>query len=245
MENRGETTGNYSFEDEVGKMKRKGSAPNTPNTPMDDAPEAAPAQGAGADPEDVSSEQLAGQMPAEPSEDDVPQTPEQRMAALEVEREEVHQRLLRVSADYQNYVRRAGQNIQSARAEQLMDMARSLVVVLDHFDRALEIDPQSTSVQSLFDGMQIVRDELLRVLERFGVARLNVRPGDPFDPSLHEALMRQPTDEVPPGHVATQLQPGYVLGDKPVRAAQVTVAQAIEAEEADKTGASDSAESEA
>ena len=156
---------------------------------------------------------------------DQPLTPDEELQHLRGELDQVNQRLLRVSADYQNFVRRAQQNLADARRQQVMDIAKALVTVLDHFDRALEVDVENTAAQSLLDGVQIVRDELLRTLEQFGVARLEVNAGDPFDPNRHEALMRQAAEGVEADHVVAQLQPGYILDDKTLRPAQVSVAE--------------------
>lgn len=144
---------------------------------------------------------------------------------LQAERDDLEQRLLRVSADYQNFARRAAQNVESAAQQKLMDVARGLVTVLDHFDRALEADPDKTNPADLLNGVTIVKNELLSTLARFGIERLDVNAGDEFDPNKHEALMRQPSEDVESNHVTMQLQPGYVLGDKVVRPAQVGVAE--------------------
>ena len=71
----------------------------------------------------------------------------------------------------------------------------------------------------------IVRDELLKALSRFGVKRLEVAAGELFDPTRHEAMMRQASDEIDSNHVTSQLQPGYTLGDKTIRPAKVSVAE--------------------
>lgn len=144
---------------------------------------------------------------------------------LQVERDDLEQRLMRVSADYQNFARRAAQNVESAAQQKLMDIARALVTVLDHFDRALDADADKTSAKDLLGGVTIVKNELLSTLNRFGIERLEVSPGDEFDPNRHEALMRQPSEEIASNHVTMQLQPGYVLGEKIVRPAQVSVAE--------------------
>ena len=155
-----------------------------------------------------------------------PQAPEDDViASLEKERDELNDRLLRAMADYQNYARRAEQNIVVARDQQSMDIAKALVTVLDHFDRALEVDADKTSTAALLEGVAMVRDELLRTLQRFGVERLDVAPGDPFDPNLHEAMMRQASDDVESNRVTAQFQPGYVLRDKTIRPAKVAVAE--------------------
>ena len=145
--------------------------------------------------------------------------------ALKVENDELQQKVLRMSADYQNYVRRSEQNVGKARDEMVMTVARSVVGVLDHFDRALEIETNTATVDSLMQGMQLVRDELLKSLETFGVRRLEARQGDEFDPNRHEALMRTSVEGMDANCIAQQLQPGYLLGDKTIRPAQVAVTE--------------------
>ena len=147
------------------------------------------------------------------------------MEALQREKEELHQRLLRVSADYQNYVRRSQSEATKAKEQQLIGMARELVTVLDHFDHALEVDAQKTSTEALMKGVAMVRDELMRTLARFGVERIDAQVGEAFDPNRHEAMMRQPSDEVESNHVAAQLQPGYAIENKTIRPAKVAVAE--------------------
>jgi molecular chaperone GrpE len=144
---------------------------------------------------------------------------------LQAERDDLESRLLRVSADYQNFVRRSQQNIAAARDQEVMAMAKALVNVLDHFDSALGVDPQKTKPADLLQGVQIVRDELLKTLEGFGVRRLDVVQGEEFDPTRHEAMLRQHVEGLDPNHVAAQFQPGYVLGDKTVRPAKVSVTE--------------------
>jgi molecular chaperone GrpE len=143
---------------------------------------------------------------------------------LRRERDELKDKYLRSVADYQNYARRSDQNAAAARDQQLADLAKALLPVLDHFDRALEMDPQAATPQSVMEGVRIVHGELLRTLERFGVQRVDVKAGDEFDPNRHQALMRQKAQGVKSGHVSQQFQPGYVLGERTIRPAQVSVA---------------------
>lgn len=166
----------------------------------------------------------------EPQQDDVVEqpaaaTPGDELSAVKEELEQTQQRLLRVSADYQNYIRRANSNIEAARQEQLMDVAKSLLVVLDHFDRALEVDPAVTDTVSLLKGVQIVRDELLASLERFAIRKQRITSGDEFVPGRHEAVMQQQVPQMEAGRVAAVLQTGYELGDIVLRPAKVSVSQ--------------------
>ena len=173
----------------------------------------------------TASDENGGEKQAEDSSSDPPMSDQEQIEALRDEVEQLNNRWLRVSADYQNFVRRSHQNLMDARQQQTMDMAKALVTVLDHFDLALEVDLESTSTLTLMDGVKIVRDELLRTLERFGVVRIEVNSGDEFDPTRHEALMRQSADGVGANQVVAQLQPGYVLDDKTLRPAQVSVSE--------------------
>jgi molecular chaperone GrpE len=150
------------------------------------------------------------------------------LAAVQTERNDLEQKLLRTAADYQNYVRRSEQHRRQACEQQLLDLGRAMVTVLDHFDHATAVDAEKASVQAVLDGVQIVRDELMRTLERFGIRRVDAVRGEPFNPDVHEALMRQQDDEVEPGHVVAQLQAGYMLNDMTLRPAKVTLAAEAE-----------------
>ncbi len=177
-----------------------------------------PSQGV-ADPDEttVSEQDDRSDVAAEPHPD--PQT------GLQAQRDELEAQLLRVSADYQNFVRRSQQNIHDACQQQLLGLAKALLTPLDHFDRALDLDPEKTTTDSLVKGVQMVRDELMKVLDQFGVKRLEVSAGDSFDPVCHEALQRMPVEGLDSGAVAQQLQPGYLLGDKTLRPAKVIVVE--------------------
>jgi len=155
---------------------------------------------------------------------------EDPLAELQSQYDQLNDKYLRLAADYQNYQRRAQQNVVQAREQQTMSLARQILPVLDHFDQAFEHagpsdDEQEAAPSDLFKGMTIVRDELIRVLGTMGIQRLDAQPGEEFDPNRHEALMRQPSEEYDSGNVAQQLQPGYSLGDKILRPAKVIVVQ--------------------
>jgi len=158
------------------------------------------------------------------AEDAAPPTREE-FDAVVAERDRLRDQLMRTTADYQNFVRRSEQNLGAAREQQVRDLAKSLVTVLDHFDSAMEAPSESSSVESVLQGVQIVRDELLRTLQSFGVQRLDAEPGEEFDPERHEALMHQQVEGSEPNRVAAQLKPGYVLGERTLRPAQVSVTQ--------------------
>ena len=152
-------------------------------------------------------------------------SPDPGLDQLQRERDELAQKVLRYAADYQNLARRSEQNVVAAREQQAIDLAKQLVVVLDHFDHALAVDAEKVSAKDLLQGVEIVQSELLNVLRRFGIERIDAKPGDVFDPTCHEAMLRQPAEGIESGRVAQQFQPGYMLREKTVRPAKVVVAE--------------------
>jgi molecular chaperone GrpE len=178
-------------------------------------------------PEEQTQPSSADQPPDEEPQADEPESADER-SALEQEKQELFERLQRVSADYQNYMKRSEQGRTDAVNLALADALKAFLPVLDHFDRALETTVDSDDAKALHQGMRIVRDEFLKALQQVGVERLEVEPGEVFDPHRHEALMRQPAEGVEPNHVTAQLQPGYVFRGRVLRAAKVAVAPAEE-----------------
>ena len=162
--------------------------------------------------------------PLDPTPEAIAELREQLREA-EAQRDDHEAKLLRTAADYQNYIRRSQLNIEAEKQATLMKVAKALVGVLDNFDRAMELDPATSSAQDVQRGAATIQASLLQALESFGLKKVTVQPGDEFDPNLHEALMRQPSDVIESNHIALQLLPGYLLNDQPVRPAQVSVAE--------------------
>jgi len=140
------------------------------------------------------------------------------------EREDLNNKLLRAVADFQNYQRRAVSNEREAATQARAGVVQSVIPVMDHFDLALAQDPSTTTPDQIIGGVRVIRDELFKTLESFGVTRIEPRPGDEFDPHQHEAMLRQPGPGVEPGHVVQLLSVGYRMGERVVRPAKVAVA---------------------
>ena len=136
---------------------------------------------------------------------------------------ELNERIVRLTADFDNFRKRAQREKDEARQFANQGLLEKLLPVLDNFEMALtavkDADP------SVRDGVQMILDQLLGVLKESGV-----EPGDamgqPFDPNLHEALSQEETTEVEEGTVVQQVQRGYKLNDRLVRPARVVVAKA-------------------
>jgi molecular chaperone GrpE len=145
-------------------------------------------------------------------------------------RDDWHDRFVHLGADYQNFQRRAANNEREARTSATVGVVQNVLPVLDHFDLALEQDPETATADQIMGGVSMIRDELQRVLGTFGVSKIEPEPGDEFDPSKHEAMLQQPTDEVEPGRVVKTLSAGYMLGDRVIRPAKVIIAKGPEEE---------------
>jgi molecular chaperone GrpE len=150
---------------------------------------------------------------------------------IETERDEAIAGRQRALADFVNFQRRARENEVRARGAGVGSVARALLPVLDHFDLALNQDREQITVDQLFDGVKIVREELNKALEGLGVSVCRPEIGDEFDPTHHQAVMRQPTEEAEPNTITAVVQVGYLMNETILRPASVVVAAPLEAEE--------------
>jgi len=123
---------------------------------------------------------------------------------VEQELEGEKEKNLRVIADYQNYQKRAGREIVSAREYANESMMKELLAVLDDMERALEAAGENHNADDpLLVGMQLVHDKLLGSLKKFGLELIPAE-GLPFDPEKHSAMLQEESDELPPMTVIRQ-----------------------------------------
>lgn len=149
---------------------------------------------------------------------------DERVVELEAKCAESDERYMRALADYQNFQRRAANNEREARERGLRDVVDGVLSVLDHFDLALAQDAEATSAEQIIQGISVIRDELIRVLEARGVRSIAPQPNDEFNADFHEAVTQQPADGVEPGNISMVLQVGYALGERVIRPAKVAIA---------------------
>jgi molecular chaperone GrpE len=143
---------------------------------------------------------------------------------LQKERDDAIEARTRALADYQNFQRRARENEAREREMGIAEVARSLIPVLDQFEMALGQDSGETTVESLLKGIEIVRDELSKALNKTGVTSIEPVVGDVFDPTCQEAMLQQPLEGVEPGHVSMVVQSGWSLKNQILRPAKVAIA---------------------
>lgn len=152
----------------------------------------------------------------------------EELKARALKADENWERLVRTTADFDNYKKRAAREKQEAIRFANEGLIEKLVPVLDNFDMALAATAQSASgeaAQSLQTGVSMIFQQLKGVLTEAGLEEINAA-GQTFDPNWHEAVSQQESADAPEGQVLQQLRKGYKLRDRLIRPATVIVAKA-------------------
>ncbi|MCG8448686.1 MAG: nucleotide exchange factor GrpE [Pirellulales bacterium] len=131
-------------------------------------------------------------------------------------------RVLRLQAEMENLRNRTSREIADERRYASLSVIRDLLPVIDNIDRALEAAEQNSEAASLLEGFQLVRQQLMSVLEQHHCKRIE-DVGQPFDPQFHEAILQQPSDEQPANHIMLVTEVGYRLHDRVVRPSKVII----------------------
>jgi len=132
--------------------------------------------------------------------------------------------LVRTSADFDNFRKRTRREVDDARRGGREELLKEILPVFDNLERAIQSAQKATDVKAVSDGLGMILKQFDATLARVGITRVPT-VGVMFDPSMHEAIQQLETDEHPPGTVVAEVQPGYVSGEKLVRAAMVVVAK--------------------
>ena len=143
------------------------------------------------------------------------------LAKLRTENQTLLDRLARAQAEFENARRRAQREQQEYRDFALTEAVRTLIPILDSFDRALGSPAAGEEFRS---GMELIDRQLHDALGKLGVTEVGSE-GKPFDPTVHEAIEMVDTDQVPDHHVFQELQRGYLLKGRLLRPAMVRVAR--------------------
>ncbi|HYS15544.1 MAG TPA: nucleotide exchange factor GrpE [Candidatus Binatia bacterium] len=139
--------------------------------------------------------------------------------------EERQDRLLRALAEAENIRRRTQRERDDYIRYANESLLRDLIPVVDNLERALEAARATGEASGVVGGVELIQRELLKVLERAGVTRYSAL-GQPFDPARHEAIARVVSADAKPGTVVGETLPGYLLHNRVLRAALVSVAAA-------------------
>ncbi|RZI41633.1 nucleotide exchange factor GrpE [Herbaspirillum sp. HC18] len=147
---------------------------------------------------------------------------EERLAAAEAKASEMQDAYLRAKADAENIRRRAQEDVAKAHKFAIENFAEALVPVKDSLEMALKLD--TPSVESLKEGVEMTLKQLNSAFERNRLLEINPVPGEKLDPMKHQAISMVPADQEA-NTIVTVLQKGYLIADRLLRPALVTVAQ--------------------
>ena len=141
------------------------------------------------------------------------------------EAEENYDRLLRISAEFENYKKRTAREMVDFQKYANQSLLRELLPIIDNLELAIKAAAEAADSTDacLLDGVELTRKEILKVFENFHVEPIDAL-GKPFDPNFHEAVMREESDEHPENTVVNELQKGYLMHDRLLRPSMVVVA---------------------
>ena len=201
------------------KMDGSASSPTENKADAERHPEEQGDEGSSPDaPADASAEQpadAASEQPAEPAAEDP-------TAALKAALTDANDRNLRLMAEFDNYRRRTAKEqlelIETANGKLLEKLSE----VQDNFERAFASENKAQDLEAFEKGMQMIYNQFAKILTDAGLEQIDPT-GAEFDPNMHEALMQQPSETVPEGHVVTVFQKGYKLKNKILKTAKVIV----------------------
>nr|WP_289623815.1 nucleotide exchange factor GrpE [Desertifilum tharense] len=147
---------------------------------------------------------------------------------LKAQLKDLNNQSIRIAADFDNFRKRTQKEKEEFEQQVKCSTLKELLPVVDNFERARsQIKPQSEAEMSIHKSYQSVYKQLVDCLKRIGVSPMRSE-GKEFDPNLHEAVMREATDQYEEGVVMEELMRGYLLGDRVLRHAMVKVAAAPE-----------------
>ncbi|WP_310496059.1 nucleotide exchange factor GrpE [Sandarakinorhabdus sp.] len=184
---------------------------DAPQSPFDDLPEDA----AGPDAEAIAEPNAEAALLA-------------ALDARDAEITDLKDRVLRAAAETENTRRRLERDKADTAAYAMTGFARDLLAVADNMRRAVAALPaagESAAVDLVRAGIEATERELIAIFGRYGVTRIETE-GQKLDPNRHQAMLEVPSDAHEPGSIVAELQAGYVIKDRLLRPALVSVAKA-------------------
>ena len=157
-----------------------------------------------------------------------PEAPDQgespELVALKQERDELYDRLLRKGAEFDNYRKRIERERREQTDQAIIDFLQALLLVVDDFDRALTAE-SGEDAAAYRKGVELIYGELQDLLRKYDVRPIEAI-GTDFDPNVHQAVLREASEEHRDGEVIGELRRGYMIGERLLRPSMVRVATA-------------------
>jgi molecular chaperone GrpE len=151
------------------------------------------------------------------------------LESKEKELKEHHDRLLRLAADFENYKKRAARDKEDWTKFANEELIRAILPFIDNLERAVNHAEKVVDTGVLIEGVRLTLQQILQTLNKFGLSSFQ-SVGKPFDPTVHEAMLVVETNQHEPNQVVEEFQKGYLLNDRLLRPATVSVSKPLEKE---------------
>ena len=148
---------------------------------------------------------------------------DEEIESLKQQVETEENKYLKLYAEFENFKRRNRQEMETNNKYKHQGMVEDLLPIIDNFERALKIEGDSDSFNSLLKGVEMVYNDLVNTLMKHDVREIE-SVGQPFDPNYHQAVMTEASDE-DDGIVIEEFQKGYILKDRVIRPSMVKVSE--------------------
>lgn len=144
-----------------------------------------------------------------------------QIESLKEEKETLTDRVLRLQAEFENYKRRTNKERIAERKYKSQDLANELLPALDNFERALQVEVTDAN-KGIIDGITMVYNQLQEAFKSQGIEQIETE-NKQFDPNLHHAVMQTDDENFESNIIVEELQKGYIIEDRVIRAAMVKV----------------------
>jgi molecular chaperone GrpE len=132
---------------------------------------------------------------------------------------------LRTRADFDNYKKRIQRDAARSYQDAMTSVIKVFLNTANDLERALKNRPQGSEIESWISGIELIHQNLITQMKNLGVERMDVNPGDEFDPNIHEAITQEDHEKFKEGQIIDVVQPGYRISDRIIRPAMVRVAR--------------------
>ncbi len=150
---------------------------------------------------------------------------EKKITALQDEVEEKQDQYLRTRADFENYKKRVLRDTTRSYQDAMTSVMKIFLSVADDLERALKNKPEGEALETWLSGIELIHQKLMNQMKNQGVERLEINPGDEFDPNIHEAITQEDHPDFKDGEIIDVVQPGYRISERIIRPAMVRVAR--------------------
>ncbi len=150
---------------------------------------------------------------------------EKKLESLEQDLESTKDSWLRSMAEFDNYKKRVQRDSARTYQDAMASTLKLFLSASDDLERALKNKPESKDLDCWVDGIELILKKLTNQMKNQGVERMDIQPGDDFDPNIHEAITQEEHPDYKEGQIIEVVQPGYKISDRIIRPAMVRVAR--------------------